>query len=371
MSTKSSRERLFILVTILGVALLTEALCGIATRIISRRGWMAYIPSFTQEKRAEFLVYLDPHFGWGLHPNENRELASLKNAHDVTISGKSCVSAYGGSYTEGLPREQSYPYQMGQILRCPVANFGIGGYGSDQALLRYRAQHRIDPSRVILLAHASEGILPILNQYRNLLYPTSEGVFKPRFIMEKGELKLIPPPITKAEDFDALERSPSRMLTHDEFLSRPRPEFPYVWSLTRWFFTDYHVRAKLSRVPRYAQFYEPSHPAGGVQLLGKIFETFHSEVTRDGKVPLLAIVPTCHDFLYFKSSGKWVEAPIVELMKSKNIDVVQVGAAMEARRGSLPAESLYVSCNGHPNQAGYKMIAEILADALRRRAKFN
>src|SRR5262249_27183018 len=56
-----------------------------------------------------------------------------------------CGSAFGDSFTNADEVEdgEAWPYLLSEILGCKVQNFGVGGYGLDQSVLRYE---RISPT---------------------------------------------------------------------------------------------------------------------------------------------------------------------------------------------------------------------------------
>ena len=57
----------------------------------------------------------------------------------------SCGSAFGDSMTHGdeVTDDEAWLHRLSERLGCNVQNFGVGGYGLDQAALRYElATHR-------------------------------------------------------------------------------------------------------------------------------------------------------------------------------------------------------------------------------------
>jgi hypothetical protein len=84
----------------------------------------------------------------------------------------------------------AWPSKLSEKLRCRVRNYGVVGYGTDQAYLRY--QHQSSKySKIVVLNHLSEDILRNINQFNNLLYPNAEFALKPRFIIANNQLSLI------------------------------------------------------------------------------------------------------------------------------------------------------------------------------------
>ena len=326
-----------------------EAGAGLTTRYLAERGWMAEIPVFQSTHIEQYFEHRDPSLGW---------------TTSLVTPNAACVSAYGDSFTAGSD-DSSYPAEVGRMLGCPVANYGVGGYGSDQALMLARSLRHVDRAPVSVIAHVSENILRNLNRYRNLLYPGQELFFKPRFILDGEALRLLDSPVARREDFTRLAHSPETVLVHDEFGSRPRRDFPYTIALLRWLTADFHLRATVAGVPRHQAFYRPGHRAGGLQLTAAILTAFARERTSEGRQPLVVLVSTGDDFLYAKRTKRWTDQGLADLLRSAGVAVVHSGPAMLAELGDEDPCHLFAACNSHFNARGYRMLGTIVATAIR------
>ena len=327
-----------------------EAGAGLTTRYLTGRGWMAEIPVFQSTHIEQYFEHRDPVLGW--------------TSSFVTVNA-ACVSAYGDSFTAGAG-DSSYPAEVARMLGCPVANYGVGGYGSDQALMLARSLRDMDRAPVSVIAHVSENILRNLNQYRNLLYPGQELFFKPRFILDGAALRLLDNPIARREDFTRLAQSPETVLVHDEFGSRPRREFPYTIALLRWLSADFHLRAETAGVPRHQAFYEPGHRAGGLQLTAAILTSFARERTSEGRQPLVVLVSTGDDFLYAKRTQQWPDQGLADMLQAAGVATVHTGPVMLAELGDEDPCHLFAVCNSHFNARGYRMLGTVIATAIQR-----
>lgn len=347
LSSRSRRALFFALATLIAAAAI-EAGAAVTTRQLVARGWMAAIPDLTAAQIAGYFTVVDAAFGWGPIP--------------PAASGHPCASAYGDSFTAGAAADhESYPFQLGLLLGCAVNNYGVGGYGSDQAemLAGYQVRTGRDTAPLKLLGHVSENILRNVNRYRNLLYPGQELFFKPRYVIDGAGLKVIPTVFHAAAEFRALA-SPETALRDDAFLARPRREFPYTLALARWLFTDFHVRAKLARTPRHQPFYRPDHPSGALALTTRILTQFSAE-TGGGMVVL---IPVGDDFFYAMRTGEWPDQPLADALRGARVPVIHAGPAMLARLGGTDPCSLFEVCNGHYNARGKRLLAEIVAAAI-------
>jgi hypothetical protein len=58
--------------------------------------------------------------------------------HRATSARDAVVLVAGDSYTHGdeVADSASFPASLERVLQVPVANFGVGGYGPEQALLK-------------------------------------------------------------------------------------------------------------------------------------------------------------------------------------------------------------------------------------------
>jgi hypothetical protein len=65
---------------------------------------------------------------------------------------QACVSLYGDSFTWGDEVDDVHAWGnvLSKLLHCRVSNFGVGGYGTDQAYMRFHYNKNDKPKLVIL-----------------------------------------------------------------------------------------------------------------------------------------------------------------------------------------------------------------------------
>ena len=191
----------------------------------------------------------DRELGWSYRPGsvsaDGRESFNSLGARGrreyapAPPDGVTRVVSVGDSFTFGEQISDSETYQALLERRhrsLEVLNFGVGGYGTDQALLRFR---RVAPGlggEVAVLGILLENIGRNVNRYRPLWHPNSGATgAKPRFVLTgdvltgdalAGDaLELVPLPYaTRAEllasvlDGSVLEQLAER----EHWLHRPR-----------------------------------------------------------------------------------------------------------------------------------------------------
>jgi len=132
--------------------------------------------------------------------------------------GSWMIGLVGCSFTLGseVEDEETWAYELDvRWKETRIGNFGVGGYGVDQALLRYRRDVApLEPDEVWLgffphaALRASSRFPPLFARWRA---PTL--LFKPRFALDSaGELVLQPSPARTPEDIVRLVRDPAAFL---------------------------------------------------------------------------------------------------------------------------------------------------------------
>ena len=177
-----------------------ELTCYAFGLFLQKHGKM-YTPPQTPEGNVElsydtYLAQRDPMLGWP-SPSEfggaRFDETGARRLPGMPDTAPSRVSLYGDSFTFG--DEVDYEHAWGNLLAhklgCRVANYGVGGYGSDQAYLRF-CKNTNDQSVVVILGHLSENILRNLTRDRDLLNYSRYCALKPRFVLDAhGELQLL------------------------------------------------------------------------------------------------------------------------------------------------------------------------------------
>jgi hypothetical protein len=200
------------------------------------------------------------------------------------------IAAFGDSYTwcDEVSDAESWPVQLeARREGWEVLNLGVSGYGTDQALLRFRREGTWD-AQVVVIGLLLENIGRNVNRYRPLWYPTATACpAKPRFVLRGDELELVPLPFeTRAEHVRAVgERTVIDELAEHEYWGGPRLSWPLS-------------RSSIARTWAGLRAYEArSLPALWRDQEGEPFrttlallETFHAEALAGGAEHAVVVV---------------------------------------------------------------------------------
>ncbi|MEO1795398.1 MAG: SGNH/GDSL hydrolase family protein [Pseudomonadota bacterium] len=205
-------------------------------------------PDVTPAQYEAYLAERDPELGWPskawLAANTDERGARTSPANAALGDARPCVSVYGDSFAFGdeVEDDGTWANYLAENLGCRVESYGVGGYGTDQALLRF--ERHVDEGRdlgeVTILTLYPDNLNRNVNQWRYLLSgePLS---FKPAFyVTESDEVVLAPLFDGEYDAAMAAMDAPATALPAELYapgapgLRRSvRASFPYTLALTR------------------------------------------------------------------------------------------------------------------------------------------
>lgn len=134
-----------------------------------------------------------------------------------TPSGKLCV--YGDSYAfcRLVADNETWPHYIAEQTGLPVANYGVGNYGVDQAVLRLEREIANFSGDIAIVAVVPETIARIQSYWKHYFEYGNVLAFKPVFRIADGGISLIPQAIRSREDFAQLAQHVARIQKIDPF----------------------------------------------------------------------------------------------------------------------------------------------------------
>jgi hypothetical protein len=361
--------------------LVIEAAAAAAYRwvVVPSIGFQVWDPDIPAA-RAAFAASPEPRdeeLVWPADPTAPpRDQTGAKFNADFPEPGRACASAYGDSFVwgEDVAPADGWVEQLSRIIGCRIANYGVSGYGTDQAYWRFRKT--ADEAPVTMLGIFPENLLRNVNQYRALMgWSPQPSSVKGRFILDRaGELAWIPRPHLDSEAVITLHRRPGEVLPHEYLLpdSRDGPITPglfHTWTLAR-----LALRPGLQQVlmgqPLWAEYYRQTHPSGALPLTVALGEAFAHEAQRRNKRAVVVILPSASTFRARARFGAFEYAPLVAALAARDIDVIDGGTLLLAALAGRDYCMLYAQpriCRGHFGREGGAVVAAAMRDELIRR----
>jgi len=337
-----------------------------------QRAWLAGLDAVLDVRDADGIGRFDSELGWDFAPSSTSEDGA---AHTNALAARGTreyatrpppgavrILTFGDSFTFGDEIEDARTFQRILENRRPdaeVLNFGVSGYGTDQALLRYRRLGRSLGARVVCIGILLENIGRNVNRYRPLWNPsTGFCSAKPRFrIAADGGLELLEQPFaSQAELKRALEDDAvlERIADGEYWLGRPCVPTGRASSLVR-------------LVAGWIAYGERSPERLWLDVSGEpfrtsvaILEAFHREALADGAAfaPVL-VFPAKEDLRGYLADGRIWWRGLVEQLERRAIPCLDLVPALAARERELEADptqgTLYFG--GHLSSVGNAVVA--------------
>jgi len=239
-------------------------------------------------------------------------------------------------------------------MAAEVMNFGVGGYGNDQAYLRWKHVGAAYRPAVVLIGFQAENCLRNLNVIRKF-YSRETGIpfSKPRFVLEDGALELVNAPTIDyrrlPDEVAAFETSPLR--PYETFYD-PRDYQPrFLGSLLISVISD-----RLSRPADRSRYYGPV----AEELCFRIIERFVVEASGQSAV-FVVHLPKRIDLERLAEGGDLPYAPLLARL-GRAFRVLDPAEALIAAAGG----DLRVLFQRHYTARGNFAVAAAVAEGVAR-----
>ena len=246
-----------------------------------------------------------PLTGWQTAPNtEQQELNCLNEPFSASFLGdgrrksladeaaaKPRVALFGDSFIEGgeLSDADTISSQLFRTFSIPAINYGVGGFGPTQALLRIKEKVSSgDEVEAVVFGIMFENVRRMVNRFRPVYFGNAASAFgfapfmSGRKIVVAQELK---------DHHDYLRNAESAF--RDDYWSRPALRFPYSVSLVRAVFTEPFKRTRHNKL-RGANGWSYAYDYSDVELtenLSFLIESFDAWSRETGKRGLVLFIP--------------------------------------------------------------------------------
>jgi hypothetical protein len=302
-------------------------------------------------------IEFDPELGWVTTPGADRRIEGIeyennseglrgKREYSATPApGVRRISAYGDSYTycDESRLDDCWTHLLERSMPgLEVLNFGVSGYGPDQAWLRYQHDGAARRPCAVTIGYTVENINRVVNRFRPFYAPTTKiALSKPRFVLEGGSLRLLANPARRPEQLKDPVWVEANLGPSDAwyfpgtFVANPMDRL-YLGSLTR---TALYKRERLATVrwneDRAEQMYRPGSEA--FEVTRAILAGFADQVRSDGATPIILIFPWGEEISRAREGQTQAHAPLVDGLRKLGIAIVDLAEPLgeEARRTRL------------------------------------
>lgn len=255
------------------------------------------------QRAAGDLSYLvhDGFLGWTVAANRvkadilySTDSRGLRIPHShmavATATEKVTIALLGDSYTFGqeLEYEDTWGYLLEKSLgpQFKVLNFGVPGYGVDQAFLRFERDVLVWKPKIVIYAINSGAVRRTMIVYTFLSRPDWNYPFsKPRFIVRDGELK----------EINAPALSPEAIFSKASIFELPFLEYDVGYKQSDWQYKPYQfsflARLLVSRYPSWSRPNPDTSDEALVAVNTAVLRAFVQSARQAGTIPIVAYLP--------------------------------------------------------------------------------
>jgi hypothetical protein len=318
-------------------------------------------------------VIPDSVLGWKLSPNakqargmysanaqglrSDRDFAKAKNR------GVLRIAVFGDSYVHGdeVLYNDTWIAQLERLLGeqrpVEIMNFGVGGYGNDQAYLYWKHIGRNYSPDIVLIGYQPENCKRNVNVVR-AFYNQPVAFSKPRFVVQNGKLtQLREFPIDTLKLEDAMRAFPSEISKHEYFYNPEDYEHKLLYK-SRLLSLALEIKDYFSWARRERAFYTPGTPEA--ELCYALLRAFAEEASRESKVYFVRMLNPEH-LRYALGKGIALDEPLAARIK-EHMRLIDTVPALEGSARNSSVGALYETWHYTPGTN--RQVAGMVADAL-------
>jgi len=359
---------------IIGLLVLIEVSSMLALYVASRVPGINLV--YTPPKNISLTDYLegrDQLTGWPTKKLLNSRHFDINGARPnpfLVDNDSIVIQVFGDSFARGaeVDNEHCWSNLMAKEEGIKVMNYGVDGYGTDQAYLRYTTKTS-EEQHINLVGFTSDNIMRNVNTYRNLLSADMSYIgIKPRFVIDDtGSIQL--QGLDKSLDIKKLDNiinNPKENLKSEYFLSSEGPQYfilPFSISFLK-LFNHYLIKSKLTNKSFYHEFFSSEHPSLALETTAQVLAKFS---TPNNKVrTLFLFFPQEQDFYHYTKHNEWIYEPLIRTLREKNskFKVLNIGEYFVSQDNFENNISSYLAPRKHYNEKGNRVVAEAISNKL-------
>ncbi len=316
--------------------------------------------------------------GWTIKENGTSELyqanssgiRSIKEYMQKPSNRIFRIAAFGDSFThcDDVTNNDTWESTIENTdANIEVINFGVGGFGLDQAYLRYLQDGKQYNSHIVLIGFMSENIHRDVNVFRPFYEPdTGIPLAKPRFRIQGENLSLLSNPMHHLDDYKILLSHPketlSRMGMNDYYYQYRYKSGRYDWSptirLIKLFRYTVKNKSSSNSITVNDRYNERSEE---FRVTVRIFDEFYREVTENKSIPIILVFPRESDISRYQKQKQTQYSPLLSYFDSQGyryIDLVEIFEQAEIK-------NIFVSGKGHYSPLANRLVAKHILNYIR------
>lgn len=323
------------------------------------------------DPRAQF----DTLLGWSYRPSFARggdtiNSQGLRSAREYgPRTGQRRVAAFGDSfvYCVEVANPDCWLRRLEGGYPVEALNYGVGGYGVDQAFLRYlREGDDLDPD-IVLIGFAPVDLGRTVNRYRGFISPLEGPWFKPRFYRSGPGLVLMETPAGTPGEAESLLSTIQgiRQAGDGDYWYRPALYENPLYLVSPVFRLASEAWLRVSR-----RSLDPDRlyvdgvfntSSEAFQIQARLLRSFVDSVAADGFEPLVVMLPGGEDLRRTAAASPPTYAPLLETLGAERIPVFDPAGEILAAGGDI--SSLFAA-GGHYSPRGNALLAGAVARRL-------
>lgn len=335
-----------------------------------------------ESSEKSYLLY-DPELGWSSRPHGSSE-NGLYSANGDSIRMPSAnmavskdprpgvlrISVFGDSFTHGdeVRFEDTWGNRLENNMKAlgidtEILNFGMAGYGMDQALLRWRKDGRSFSPDIVIFGLCTENMGRNLNLIRPV-YRCQGGVpfSKPRFIIaENGGLKIVNVPAVPPGELIRIIKDPGSWdpMKHERWFD----ERDYTNSFLRKSRLFALIERFVDKAMQSLKMFKDKNNIAvtddeSIRLAVKIIREFRDDARSKGSEFYVVFLPSRNEIMAPAGGRDLFCGKLLEYLE-KDVKVIHAEYGMRRQADISGVESLF---QGHYNALGNRCVADAITE---------
>ena len=300
--------------------------------------------------------------GWDVYNGSPRPSPPFSDKKNVNY----CGFIFGDSFSHAdeVLDHETWGNLLSKKIDCPIANYGVGGFGTDQALLKMerminKKEKNLSSKKKIIFFGIYEEMLKRNVSASWLFYccPDQKKSLKPYFILQNQDsikLKKIPEKITLKSVIEHHE--------YDRYYPIFTLNFPYSFQIFKNFLN--RVKNFLRHNHNFTQAENLTYNDDQVVIIQNLLMKRAADLALDkGYKIIFVFFPTPNEAYYGNNIYNNFKNNTLEVFKN-NTDIIIIDLLPELNKIKELKKNQLKAPNGHYNAEGNKQISRIIFDKL-------